>query len=164
MTGVPRNMRDGLIIIRDGSPSPKTLTIPIDEGNFKFSVSKPTVVIMNRGKINSRKTGDEVPTPISFGVKFEQWYFDNADNGVSIYDALNKTGGADDWVSTDECGPFSVDIEFRSKNPCNPAQYEVLLFRKFHADKVDFSENNEANTLEVSGTALVPEPERSFVD
>jgi hypothetical protein len=166
MSGTTRNMRDGTIIIRDGSPTPKTLTIKIDEGNFNFSVKTPSFVVMNRGRIDSRKTGDETPTDINFGVKVEQWSFDYVDTGISINDALRGIGGAlaAGWVSTDECGPFSVDIEFRMKNPCNPAQYEQLIFRDFHAEQVSFAENAEANTLQVQGNALVAEPERVFVD
>lgn len=165
MSNAPRNMRDGIIIIRDGSATPKTLTLSLDEGNMKFTVKKPSFTIMNRGKIDSRKTGDESPTDVSFGVKVQQWSYEYVNSGLSLYDALNGTGGAADagWISADECGPFSVDIEFRMKNPCNPSQYEVLIFRKYHAESVSFSENAEANTLEVSGNALVGEPERSFI-
>jgi hypothetical protein len=120
---------------------------------------------MNRGKIDSRKSGDATPTDISFGIKFEQWNYDYGNTGISLYDALRGTGGAAvaNWISADECGPFSVDIEFRMRNPCNPAQYESLLFKDFHAEQVSFSENSEANTLEVQGNSLSGEPERTFV-
>jgi hypothetical protein len=165
MSNSSRNMRDGTIIIRDGSPTPKTLTLTLDEGNMKFTVKTPSFVVMNRGKIDSRKTGDETPTEVSFGAKVQQWSYDYINTGLSLYDALRGIGGADaaGWISTDECGPFSVDIEFRMANPCNPSQYESLLFKKFHAESVSFSENAEANTLEVSGNALVGEPVRAFV-
>lgn len=165
MSGATRNMRDGTIIIRDGSPTPKTLTIKIDEGNFNFTIKHPTFVVMNRGKIDSRKDGDETPTELTFGIKVEQFKYDYVDSGISVYDALHGGGGAAaaGWISVDECGPFSVDIEFRMKNPCNPAQYEQLIFRKFHSEQEQFAENAEANTLQVQGNALVAEPERDFI-
>lgn len=161
---VTRNLRDGVIRVMDGSGTPKTLKIKISDGDFSYKVNKPTSIIMNRGIIDSRKKGDEKATDISFTVKFEQWSFDNADAGISIYDALNGVGGATSWVSTDGCGPFSVDLMFEMINPCDPTKSEQLIFRKFHADSVDFKEGNETNTLTVSGNALVGEPDRDYAN
>ena len=161
-----RNLRDGTIIIKDGSATPKTLTSPISEGDMAFTVKKPTFVVLNRGVIDSRKSGDQTPTDVSFSIKFEQWSFaSGASTGISVYDALNGSGGAATagWVSSDACGPFSVDIEFRINDPCNPGHYETLTFRKFHADQVSFKEGNEYNSLSITGMALVPEPVRTYV-
>lgn len=163
---VTRNLRDGSIIIKDGSGSPKTLTIPISEGDFAFTVNKPTFVVMNRGVIDSRKSGDQTPTDISFSSKFEQWsYASGASTGLSVRDVIDGTAAAvaAGWVSTDACGPWSVTIEFRIADPCNAGHYEALTFSKFHADSVQFKEGNEYNTLSLSGRALVPEPARTYV-
>ena len=161
---VTRNLRDGIIRVMDGTGTPKTLKIKISEGDFSFKVNTPNFIVMNRGVIDSRKKGDETPSDISFTVKFEQWSFDNADAGISIYDALKGVGGANDWVSTDGCGPFAVDIMFELINPCDTTKSEKLTFLKFSADSVDFKEGNETNTLTVSGKALVGEPNRSYGD
>lgn len=160
-----RNLRDGSIIIKDGSGTPKTLLIPISEGDMAFNVKKPSFTVMNRGVIDSRKAGDQTPTDVSFSIKFEQWSFASASTGISVYDALNGSGGAASagWVSTDPCGPFAVTIEFRIADPCNPGHYESLQFLKFHAEQTGFKEGGEYNSLSISGAALVPEPVRTYV-
>lgn len=159
-----RNMRDGTIIIQDGSAIPKTLTIPVSEGDFSFTDNENTFIIMNRGRIYGRKLGDESTTQISFTAKFEQWsYAAGASTGISIRDALRGEGGASDWVSTDDaCGPFAVDIIFKIADPCNATNFEVLTFENFHAAQINFREGGEFNSLSVSGEALVESPTRTW--
>lgn len=163
MSAVTRNLRHGKIIISDGSPNPKKFIIPIDEGNLTYTEKDPTFIVMNRGKIDSRNQGDETPLDLGFGIKFQQFSYENANNGISVRDALKGVGGASDWVSTDECGPFSVNIEYKLVNPCYPSQYEDLTFKNFHADELVFKEGNEYSTLEVKGQALQGTPDRTYV-
>lgn len=158
-----RNLRDGKIILKDGSSTPKILEIPISEGDFAFSLNSPSFIVMNRGKIDSRKQGDEMPSDISFNVKFEQWSYGNGSaTGISVADAFQGIGGASDWVSTDTCGPFSISIVFEMVNPCATGEKEVLTFGKFHADTLAFKEGNEYNTLSISGKALQQQPTRTY--
>lgn len=158
-----RNLRDGKIILQDGSSTPKTLEIPISAGDFAFTLNSPTFIIMNRGKINSRKNGDEMPTDLSFSVFFEQWSYGNGSaSGISVADCFQGVGGASDWVSTDPCGPFSISIVFEMDNPCAVGEKEVLTFGKFHADTIAFKEGNEYNTLSITGKALQQKPTRTY--
>lgn len=163
---VTRNLRDGVIIIKDGSGSPKSMTVPISEGDLAFTVNKPTFIVLNRGVIDSRKSGDQTPTDVSFSAKFEQWsYASGASTGLSVRDVIDGSAAAiaAGWVSTDACGPWSIDIEFRINDPCNSGHYESLTFQKYHADTIGFREGNEYNSLSISGRALVPEPVRTYV-
>lgn len=161
---VTRNLRDGSITLRDGSATPKTLTMKITSGDLAFEEDTPTFIVMNRGKIDSRKQGDEVPTPVSWTCLFEQWSYDSGSStGISPRDALRGIGNASNWVSTDACGPYSVDVVFVVQDPCNPGHYEQLVFSKFTPDKISFKEGNETNTLSISGKALIPAPARTYV-
>jgi hypothetical protein len=160
---VTRNLRDGTITLRDGSGTPKTLVIPISSGDFSFDINTPSFIVMNRGKIDSRKAGDQQPVDISFSVMFEQWsYGSGLSTGISVADAFLGIGGASTWVSTDACGPFSVDIQFDMVDPCTPGKKETLVFGKFHADKLSFKEGNEANSLSITGKALAQLPTRTY--
>jgi len=161
-----RNLRDGSITIRDGSGTPKVLVIPISDGDLAFEVSALSMVLMNRGVIDSRRSGDEVPCSISFSFTFEQWQFAaGLATGVSPRDVLAGDGGAitAGWVSTDACGPWAVTLEFKVLDPCNANKYEILTFSKVHMDKFSFKEGKDANTVSVSGTALQTKPARTYV-
>ena len=159
-----RNLRDGTLIIRDGTATPNTLTIPIMDGDLSFKVVQPSFILRNRGKIDSRKQADQEALDISFSFKFEQWSYADGNSGISVPDAFQQIGGAVNWNSTDpNCGPFAVDLVFRMTDPCNLAAYEQLVFSNFHADSLDFKEGSEANTVSVTGKALIFKPVRTHV-
>lgn len=157
-----RNLRNATILIKDGASN--TLEIPISSGDLAFTEKHPTFIIKNRGRIDSRKGGDEMETDVSFSFLFEQYAFaSGAAVGISVLDALKGINGAATWVSTDACGPFSVNIQFKVEDPCNAGHYEILTFQKFHGETFAFKEGNEADSVAVSGNALVPAPVRTYV-
>jgi hypothetical protein len=161
-----RTLRDGSIIIKDGSGTPKTLTIPISDGDLSFERMRNAFLIMNRGVIDSRRAGDQTAMSLDFSIKFEQWnYSSGASTGLSVQDVLagDTPAVTAGWVSTDTCGPYAVTIEFRIADPCNVGHYEALTFTKFMAEKFSFKEGSEANTLSISGTALMDKPTRTYV-
>lgn len=161
-----RNLRDGSIIIKDGSGTPKTFTVAVSDGDFNFEEVSNAFIVMNRGTIDSRRSGDQSSTPISFSAKFEQYsYASGASTGLSLRDVLKGSAAAvaAGWVSTDACGPWAVTLEFRIADPCNAGHYEALTFTDFHADNVKFGEGAEANVLSVTGTSLVNAPTRTYV-
>ena len=161
-----RNLRHGKLLIRDGTtPTPFVLEIPISEGDLDFTITYPTFLVRNRGKIDHKRTGDETEIDIKFSFKFEQWsYASGAGTGVSPVDALTKKGGASAWVSTGpSCGPYSIDLMFRVENPCNAAEYEQLVFPAFNVDSLNFKEGSEFDMISVSGKALAFEPTRTWV-
>jgi hypothetical protein len=161
-----RNLRHGTLILRDGTtPTAITLEIPIQDGDLDFTITYPTFTVKNRGKIDHKRTGDETEIDIKFSFKFEQWsYASGAATGISPVDALTKKGGASAWVSTGpSCGPYSIDLIFRVENPCNPAEYEQLVFPAFNVESLNFKEGSEFDTVSVSGKALAFEPTRTWV-
>ncbi len=163
-----RNLRDATLKIVDGTAdTPLYLEIPIMDGDLSWSEKHPTMIVKNRGKIDSRKEGDEEAMEVSFSFLFEQYQFATGEaTGVSVHDALYGTGGAAAegaaWVSTDSCGPYAIDLEFTIANPCADGEAEVLTFPKFHADKFDFKEASEANKCTVSGSSLAQVPGRDY--
>lgn len=166
MAASTRNLRHGKLILRDGTPTiPNELIIPIADGDLDFTITKPTFIVKNRGKIDHKRDGDEVEIDIKFSFKFEQWsYASGASTGVSPSDALTKEGGAAAWISTGpSCGPYCIDLIFRATNPCNAAEYEQLLFPAFSLDSLNFKEGSEFNTINVAGKALAFKPTRSYV-
>jgi len=166
VTTSTRNLRHGRIILRDGTtPTPVSLLIPISEGDLDFTITKPTFLVMNRGKIDHKRAGDETEIDIKFSFKFEQWsYASGASTGVSPADFLTKEGGGSALVSTGpSCGPYSVDLLFQVVDPCNEANYEQLLFPAFNVDTLNFKEGSEYDIVSITGKALAFKPTRSWV-
>lgn len=159
-----RNLTGGAITLKDGTGSPKTLLVPIDEGNLRFTRTRPAAIVKNRSALSHFTRTPDVEVPIQFTVKFTEWKgkgFTGAN--PSVVDALSQEGNAASWVSTSLCGPYTVDISFALANPCTGAvagtdQAEVLDFADFHADTIEFNEGPEYNTLVVSGRSLVTKP------
>ncbi len=165
MSGTTRNLRDGSIWIVDGSPVPKIMEVPLSEGDLAFTEKNNSFIIKNRGRIDSRKAGDEEVLDISFTLKYEQWKNAYGTTGLSPIDVLKGSQAAADagWINTDQCGPYAVTIQFRMVDPCNPANYELLAFAKVHFDELAFKEGSEYNTVAVKGTALQGQVDQSYV-
>lgn len=159
-----RNLTHGQLTIVDGSGSPNTLAVPIEEGNLRFTVSRPVKVIMNRGRIGTFAEGNEVPMSVSFTAKFEEWTGRTLTAYAtvpSVPDALRKKGNASSWTSTLQCGPYCVDLRFDLSNPCTASgidQTERLTFPDFHADNVGFEEGDDSDMIPVDGMCLALEP------
>jgi hypothetical protein len=158
-----RNLRHGQLKIIDGSGTPNTLIIPIAAGDLNFTVHSPSFTIRNRGVIDHSRAGDEKEMDISFSFLFEQWQANAGNTGISVVDALTQSGLASTWMNVDpSCGPFRVNLEFKIVDPCNNANYETLLFPKFHAESLNFREGNDANSISVSGMCLAVKPTRTY--
>lgn len=110
----PKVRRDGVIKLRDGtSPTPVSLTVDYEEGNFSFDQTKSDrIVIRDRGTIKSVRKGDDQPITGSFTIFMRQ--FTSASAG-SVLDFINKTGSyssnisSSSSVSTDE---YAINIIF----------------------------------------------------
>ena len=166
MSASTRNLRHGKLIIRDGTiPTANQLIIPIMDGDLDFTITKPTFIVKNRGRIDHKREGDETEIDIKFSFKFEQWsYASGASTGVSPSDALLKQGGAAAWITTGpSCGPYAIDLLYQITDPCNALNYEQLIFTAFNPDSLNFKEGSEFNTINVTGKALDFMPDRSWV-
>ena len=110
----PKVRRDGVIKLRDGTtPTPISLTVDYEEGNFSFEQTKSDrTIIRDRGTIKSVRRGDDQPITGSFTIYMRQ--FTSASAG-SVLDFINKTGSysgnvsSSSAVSTDE---YAINIVF----------------------------------------------------
>lgn len=165
MGGTTRNLRDAEIWVLDGSPTPKAMILPLTEGDLSFTEKDNDFIVMNRGKIDSRKQGDEAVLDISFTAKFEQWQNAYGTAGLSPVDVMcgKAAALAAGWVNTDPCGPWAITIQFRIYDPCNRANYELLTFSNVHFTERAFKEASEYNSVSFKGTALQGSVNASYV-
>lgn len=156
MSGATRNLRDGAIFIEDGSAIPKIFEALLTEGDLAFTEKDQSFIVMDRGRIDSRKQGDESVLDINFTAKFQQWSGAYGDTGLSLIDVLTGSARARaaGYVSTDQCGPWAVTVKFRVVDPCNKANAEVFTFSNVHISERAFKEGSEYNTVAVKGDAL----------
>lgn len=155
MSNCPRNFRDGILAIVDNTPTtPNKLIIPVMDGNLTWTEHTPKAMVMNRGKLYSRRAGNEQEVDVSFDVTFTQLVHANGSSGVSVRDALTKTGGASAWVSTDTvCDVYAVDLFFQMLDPEDQTKTEQVTISKFSPDTLKFAEG-DPNKLTVSGKAF----------
>lgn len=167
-----RNLTHGSLVVRDGtSPTPNSVAIPIQSGDFKFSRTRTANTIHNRGALKEFTRGTEEACAISFSIVFERYEsksgaIPSAESPTPV-EALTGTGAASTWRSTLPNrlnSPFGTDLVFTIADVEGGAsvggsgQNEIMTFTKFVADKIDFSEGEASNTLDVSGKALVLGP------
>lgn len=110
----PKVRRDGVIKLRDGTtPTPVSLTVDYEEGNFSFEQTKSDrTIIRDRGTIKSVRRGDDQPITGSFTIFMRQF---TSSSAGSVLDFINKTGSysgnvsSSSAVSTDE---YAINIIF----------------------------------------------------
>ena len=110
----PKVRRDGVIKLRDGTtPTPISLTVDYEEGNFSFEQTKSDrTIIRDRGTIKSVRRGDDQPITGSFTIFMRQF---TSSSAGSVLDFINKTGSysgnvsSSSAVSTDE---YAINIIF----------------------------------------------------
>lgn len=148
----PKVRRDGVIKLRDGTtPTPISLTVDYEEGNFSFEQTKSDrTIIRDRGTIKSVRRGDDQPITGSFTIYMRQ--FTSASAG-SVLDFINKTGSysgnvsSSSAVSTDE---YAINIVFEvDGNAVGDSDGDTLATFDTCICTASFSEG-DPNTITVS--------------
>lgn len=160
---ITRNLRDGVLYIQDSGAS-NTLEVTMDAGDVEFAWGADALVIMDRGKLDHLRPGDEVPTTLKFTSKVSKIAADDTSKGggdteATPLQALTQDALAVGWSSVGDAGePYMVDLVFKIANPDSSGRREVITIPYFCVGPVAFNEGEENNTLEFNGLARVPKP------
>lgn len=161
-TELVRNLRDGVLVIKDGtSPTAKSLTVVLDEGDLSWVERQQTIEVKDRGSIvqgHTRK-GDEESVRISFSAKWTQLLGKSASSGdpYQLYEFLTHHSGLS-LVSTSGNGQQkTLELEFTVVDPTGAAS-EKIVFHKVYRENLTMSEGNEANTISFTGRDFEPAP------
>lgn len=155
---VVRSLRDGAIVIKDGTGTPKSITISCDEGNLTWTVNQNSVAKMCRGSISSFVKGADVPCTGSFTAKWTQLV---AASGATneLYEMLTDFDESVFTSTVTHC--YSLDIEFTVVDPSDPDNAngtgELITF----ADATNFQivpTEGEENTIAVTFTIPARKP------
>jgi len=156
----------------DGTGTPKTITLHIDEGNVTWEVTRNVEYRKNRGILESTREGDQEPLSVTFNCRFSeittQSPAPDAPYTVSVFEFLTFTGAASAHLSTgtNVCDtPKAIDIVVERTIACDPTpdvlQDETITFPEFRYESIggDFG----AGQFNVSGkcNAVLPTAIRS---
>lgn len=155
VTNVTRNLRDGELVLKDGtSGTPQSLTILLDEGDLSWTQRTNTIEVKDRGSIAAGHTrnGDEESIALSFTAKWTQLIgkFNNALDPLQLYEFLNFMSGLS-IVSTSGSGEQNtLQLEFTVNDPAGVAG-EKIVFAKVYQESLTMTEGDDANLISFAG-------------
>lgn len=153
------DLKDTTVTIRDGTtPTPNSITIRIGEGNLTFTERVTREYLLDSGRLDDIRNGDEVPVELAFDAVWDFITGTTGTGGVpSLHDALKRQGAAAVWVSTDTdpCTPYAVDVVLDHVPNCTSQDKEDTVFDDFRYEQIDH--DLRAGTFAVSGQCNVTE-------
>ena len=127
-------LRDCTMQIRDGSGSPKLLTVKIGDGNLTYDEKRTIEYTRDRGILDEVREGDDEPMDVSLDM---QWtYLRGASPTPSVEEAIKGIGLAVSagWKSSDSdaCRPYAVDLIILNKpTPSTCGAQELIILPDF---------------------------------
>jgi len=142
-----RNLRDGSLAIRDGSPN--STTVALHDGALTWIEANPVVNVLDRGTLSHMRPGPESPVTGEFTAKFKS--FETAAGDASPYEAITRRGAAAAWTSTNDDGGdvYAAELVFTIVDPDGGAS-EVVTFAKACPLRVTFQQGDPYDTLTVA--------------
>lgn len=156
-----RNLRDGELVILDGSTPAKSLTVLLDEGDLTWTQRQRTIEIKDRGSIAAGHTrkGDDESVSLSFTARWTQLIGRavSAADPLQLYETLMFMPGAG-IVSTSQPGEQNtLTLRFTVLDPAGLAS-ERITFEKVYRETLTMSEGNDSNQIAFSGKAFQTAP------
>lgn len=162
-----RNLRDGELVLRDGSEPPLTLTVLLDEGDLTWTQRQRTLEIKDRGSIADGHTrrGDDESVSLSFTAKWTQLIGRsvNSADPLQLYELLMFADGAGAASTSSPGEQQTLTLEFTVRDPAGLAG-EKILFEKVYRETLTMSEGSESNLIAFSGRAFQVAPSISRME
>jgi hypothetical protein len=153
------DIKNAAVSLRDGSaPVANTLEIKVGEGNITYSETVNREYILDRGRIDSVRNGDEAPMDVTFALMWEE-IVASAGQTLKPEEALKRFAGAASWISSDPdtCQPFALDVELEVDAQClTTKEREYITFPDFRYESLEH--DVRAGSISVTGkcNALFP--------
>jgi hypothetical protein len=126
-----------------------SLTVKVGEGNLTFSEKRNMEYILDRGRLDDVREGDQVPMDVS--MQFVWDYIKGTGVLPSVRDALKQQGAASTWRSSDPdtCRPYAVNIQIFYSPNCSGTDKEKIALEDFRWE--EFSPDLRNGQISVSG-------------
>lgn len=168
MLRTPIDIKDANVVIADGGSGTnrKFVRVRIGNGNLTWSEKKSIEYIRDRGRLDTARTGEEMPLEMRLDatwITITQDTANSANEAITPSDAMKKEGGAAAWLSTaaDPCEPYAVDVEVSYDPTCSGFKSEIIIFPDFRYESIEH--DLKAGTLVFSGKCNATEPTVSRV-
>ncbi len=137
--------------------APQQIDIKIGDGDFKYTEADQYKYDLDRGQLDTVRTGDDQPMEITMNFTFEH-VKSGTGEAITPIEALKGINAAAEWVSSsaDLCEPYAVDVEVLNVPPCGTSGSDTYLFPDFRSEKRDYDIKNA--TIAVSGKCNAIEP------
>lgn len=156
-----RNLRDGELVIKDGSNPPLALTVVLDEGDLSWTSKQQTIEVKDRGSISAGHTrpGEEESTELSFTAKWTQLIgrSHNATDPLALYETLMFQQGTGLQSTSQPGEQNTLTLEFTVTDPAGLAN-EKIVFSKVYRESLTMSEGEKANLIAFSGKSFSTAP------
>lgn len=117
----------------------RKLEIKVGEGNLTYNEQVARTYVLDRGRIDTVKNGDDTPMEVTLDFVWE-WITGVGASGVpTIEDVLKKINEAADWETTspDPCEPYCVDIECFYDPGCGGNNTERIVLPMFRYESLN---------------------------
>lgn len=156
-----RNLRDGELVIKDGSTPPKSLTVVLDEGDLSWTNKLKTVEVKDRGSISSGHTrpGEDESVELSFSAKWTQLIgrSHSASDPLALYETLMLDAAAGIQSTSQPGEQLTLTLEFTVSDPAGQAS-EKIMFLKVYRESLTMSEGDKANMIAFKGRSFSTAP------
>lgn len=154
ITNLVRNLRDGELVIKDGSSPAKSLTVLLDEGDLTWTQRVRTIEVKDRGSIAAGHTrkGDDESVSLSFSAKWTQLLGKSANSAdpLQLYELLTFATALG-LTSTSGAGQQdTLQFEFTVTDPTGAAS-EKITFAKVYRENLTLSEGVDYNVIAFTG-------------
>lgn len=161
VTNLVRNLRDGELVIKDGSSPVKSLTLLLDEGDLTWTQRTRTLEVKDRGSIAAGhlRKGDDESVSLSFSAKWTQLIGKSANSAdpLQLYEFLMFASGLGVNSTSSAGEQETLQFEFTVTDPAGAAS-EKITFGKVYRESLTMSEGADYNVIAFSGRHFATAP------
>lgn len=122
-----------------GGSSGNFINVKIGTGTLQYTEKKNIDYILDRGKIDTVREGDESPIDVRLDAQWDHILGASPDTTPTVSDALKNAGLASGWTSSADnpCEPYAVDLVIYDVTPC--ADYdETITLADFRYESLQY--------------------------
>ena len=159
-----RNLRDGVLVIRDGATPKNVFQLALQMGNLTWTETVNVNPIMDRTKIDHVRSGPDAEVTFSFTAEYVE--LRGAQSRNTLYDFFHKAYQSTSRISVGAAGEdvnlFEMLWILRNPDTTQSAvlgnRDEYMSFNRCYAITWNISEADPVNTIAFSGRANITKP------